>query len=72
MNGSTNSTIRPQQQINNGQPQRNQNIHVVRPLPIPQNNANRINNTFIDQQYNDLINGDPFNRIQCSPQQDTP
>ncbi|KAF0540708.1 hypothetical protein F8M41_006327 [Gigaspora margarita] len=50
---------------NNGQP-RHQNNNFVQP---PQNNANRVNN---DQQYNDLINGaDPFNRIQCPPQQDT-
>ncbi|CAG8501563.1 36528_t:CDS:2 [Gigaspora margarita] len=69
MSGRTNHT---QAQINNGQPRRLQNINIVGQLPRPQNNANQINNTIINQQHNDLINGtDPFNRMQCSLQEET-
>ncbi|KAF0501862.1 hypothetical protein F8M41_019931 [Gigaspora margarita] len=69
MSGRTNHT---QAQINNGQPRRLQNINIVGQLPRPRNNANQINNTIINQQYNDLINGaDPFNRMQCSLQEET-
>ncbi|KAF0540701.1 hypothetical protein F8M41_006321 [Gigaspora margarita] len=71
MSGPTNRNFHAQPQINNGQPQRLQNINIVRPPPRPQNNANRINNTFINQQHNELINGaDLFNIIHCQPQQD--
>ncbi|KAF0512127.1 hypothetical protein F8M41_018060 [Gigaspora margarita] len=65
-------TIRTQPQIYNGQPRRLQNINIVGQLPRSQNNANQINNAFINQKYNDLINGtDPFNRMQCSLQEET-
>ncbi|KAF0501863.1 hypothetical protein F8M41_019932 [Gigaspora margarita] len=68
MNGSTYQNIHVQPQINNGQPQGLHIINIGRQLRRPQNNANRINNTFI----NDLINGmDPVNIKQCPPQQNT-
>ncbi|RIB08852.1 hypothetical protein C2G38_2210535 [Gigaspora rosea] len=65
-----------QLQINNGQPQGVHIINNVQPQINngqpqghgPQNNANRINDTFI----NDLIHGiDPINKMQYTPQQDT-
>ncbi|CAG8586041.1 25002_t:CDS:1, partial [Gigaspora margarita] len=62
-----------QPQINNGQPQR-LNINIVQQLPRLQNNENRFSNTFIIQQYSDLIYGtNPFTSMQCPcpPQQDT-
>ncbi|KAF0540703.1 hypothetical protein F8M41_006323 [Gigaspora margarita] len=74
MSGSTNRIISVQPQINNGQPQRLQNINIVQQMPRLQNNENRFSNTFIIQQYSELINGiNPFTIIQCPcpPQQDT-
>ncbi|KAF0540702.1 hypothetical protein F8M41_006322 [Gigaspora margarita] len=74
MNGSTNRIISVQPQINNGQPQRLQNINIVQQLPRLQNNENRFSNTFINQQYSDLIYGTkPFTSMQCPcpPQQET-
>ncbi|CAG8708355.1 9199_t:CDS:1, partial [Gigaspora margarita] len=51
MSGSTNRIISVQPQINNGQPQRLQNINIVQQMPRLQYNENRFSNTFIIQQY---------------------